>query len=97
MVIDKSTLYRNPAALTRIIDSNAVVIFISDDYDEDLKREVYIFNGAGTLIWELINEKKNVEEIIKKICLEYDITPLKAAGYVKKFIDKLSKRRLLNN
>ena len=97
MDINKNKLYRNPEALTRIIDSNAVVIFLSDDYDESLKREVYIFNDTGTIIWELINEENNIDGIVKKICLEYELTPQKATGYIEKFVEKLTEAKLINN
>lgn len=97
MELNKNKLYRNPEALTRIIDSNAVVIFLSDDYDESLKREVYIFNDTGTRIWELINGGNTAEDIARKLCLEYTLTLQEAIKYTDKFKEKLTKNKLINN
>ena len=89
-------LCKNPEILTRIIDANAVVIFL-DDNDDTLNRDVYIFNDTGTRIWELINEGNTTQEIARKLSSEYDL-PLKQAGaFVIKFAKKLSDKKLINN
>ena len=96
MGINKYKLSKNPETLTRIIDSNAVVIFLSDDYDDNLKREVYIFNNTGTRIWDLINGKNNLKQIVHKIYGEYDLTLQKAKEQINKFINKLIENKLIN-
>ncbi len=96
MECNKDKLEKNPQILTRIVDSNAIAILLSDDYDEALKREAYIFNDTGTVIWELINGELNTEDIAKKISLEYEITLQEAEECVKKFVQKLAERRLIN-
>jgi len=97
MYPNKIKLHKNQAVLTKIIDSNAVVFFLSDEYDDSLKREVYIFNDTGTKIWEFINGKNNLEDILRKVCLEYDTTLQEAEEHIKKFIDKLVEKKLIIN
>ena len=87
---------KNPKVLTRIIDSNAVAIFLSDNYDDSFKKEVYIFNETGTRIWELIDGRNNMADIAKKIYSEYNLTLEEANQCVKKNLDKLAKAMLIN-
>lgn len=97
MGYDKNKPDKNGGILTRIISSNAVAIFLNDDYDESLKREVYIFNETGTRIWELINGKHSLKDIAKKVCAEYDTAPRGVEKDIKEFVDRLAERRLIVN
>ena len=91
-----NSLQKNPKVLTRIIDSNAVAIFLSDDYDDSLRREVYIFNKTGTKIWELIDGKNNIVDIAEKIYSEYELPLEHANKCVKEMVDRLAKAMLIN-
>ena len=95
MEITKSQLRKNPATLTRVIDSNAVVIFLSDNYDDSLKKEVYIFNDTATEIWNLIDGRKSIRQIARAILPGYDSPPKKIQESVVKFVDKLMENRLI--
>lgn len=96
MELIKKKIYKNPTALTKIIDSNAIVILLNDEYDDSFKREVYCFNETGTIIWELIDEEKSLENITKKIYSEYDLNSQEIADCVEKFLNKLSEKKLIN-
>ncbi|MFC1658812.1 PqqD family protein [Candidatus Omnitrophota bacterium] len=97
MELHKNKLHKNPQALTRIIDSNAVVIFLSDESDSSLKRDVYIFNATGSRIWDLINGKNNIAEITRKLYPEYNLTLQKLKQQINKFVSKLNENRLIDN
>ena len=89
-------LFKNSGTLTRIIDANAIVIFVNDN-DDSLNKDVYIFNDTGTRVWELINAGSTVEEIVKKLCFEYEIASEEAIKYVKKFTENLAEKKLINS
>jgi len=52
---------------------------------------VYLLNETGAFIWEQIDGKRNVEEIITELTKEYDIDITTAAADVMAFIEKMSK------
>jgi hypothetical protein len=52
---------------------------------------VYTLNETGAFIWELIDGKRSVEEIIIKLTNEYDIDKQNAESDVFIFIENMSK------
>ena len=58
---------------------------------------VYTLNETGAFIWELIDGKKNVEELIKAVIDKYDIDRETATTDVFTFIDNMSKYLVINS
>ena len=56
----------NPDAVGHIVDDQAVVVVPEHG-------SVKVFNEVGTRIWECIDGKLTIAEIIKLICDEFDI------------------------
>ncbi len=52
---------------------------------------VYTLNETGAFIWELIDGKRNVEELINALTEEYDIDTVTAKTDVFSFIDNMNK------
>jgi len=52
---------------------------------------VYTLNETGAFIWELIDGKRSIEEIIIKLTNEYDIDKQNAESDVFTFIENMSK------
>ena len=52
---------------------------------------VYTLNETGAFIWEQIDGKRNVEEIINELTNEYDIEKQNAESDVFTFIENMSK------
>ena len=52
---------------------------------------VYTLNETGAFIWEQIDGKRSVEDIITLLTEEYDINKQKAESDVFNFIDDMSK------
>lgn len=84
---------KDSKAIFRIIDDQTMAIRIDD---KPVGRDnVYIFNSTGTRIWELLDGKRNVEEIIKIIYDEFEIDYKKAEKEVIGFITDLLKKHLI--
>ena len=52
---------------------------------------VYTLNETGAFIWEQIDGKRNVEEIINELTNEYDIDKQNAESDVFSFIENMNK------
>jgi hypothetical protein len=78
----------------REIDGQAVVIILSDS-PEGGSDKVNIFNPTATHIWQLIDGKRGVKDIIQMVCNEFEITFTKAEKDVIDFISALRKKNLI--
>lgn len=52
-------------------------------------------NDAGAFLWERLQSKTTEEELVQALTEEYEVTQEKAAADVRKFLDKLSAKGLL--
>jgi hypothetical protein len=85
---------KNKELAWRIIDGEAVVIPLEEQPKEG--ENFTTFNETASRIWELIDGRNSVEDIIKKIIDEYDVELEEAQSQVKIFLDNLSQKRLID-
>jgi hypothetical protein len=89
-----SILSHSPSVVTRKTGNEYVLVPVTDNIaDMD---SVYTLNETGAFIWEQINGKKSVEEIIKTMTEEYDIDNDTATNDVLEFIYKMSSYLIVN-
>lgn len=60
------------------------------------KGQYFMMNSVGSRIWEIINEPISLRDIICILVDEYDITPNKCEGSLKKFIKELWESELIS-
>lgn len=84
---------KSPKVVFRIIDGQAMVIYLDDKpIGND---EVNIFNSTGTRIWELLDAKRKVSEIIKIIYDEFEVDYKTVAKEIMEFLFSLLKKQLI--
>jgi hypothetical protein len=84
---------KNTELAWRRIDGETVIIPLDDQTPESEK--IDFLNETGTRIWELIDGKNTVKDIVKKILEEYDIDEKEAEKEVISFIEKLNEKNLI--
>ncbi len=84
---------KNTELAWRVIDNETVIIPLDEQTSDSEK--VNFLNETGTRIWELIDGKRSVGEIIAKILEEYEIGEKEAEKEVVSFINKLSRKNLI--
>ncbi|HCJ66353.1 MAG TPA: hypothetical protein DHV62_03270, partial [Elusimicrobia bacterium] len=67
--IEHNRIFKNEKIASRIIERQAFIV-------TPLDSTLHLLNEVGTRIWQLIEEKKNIEKIIEHICAEYDMDRL---------------------
>ncbi len=72
----------------RIVDGTAVIVLADTG-------EVNVLNSVGTRIWELIENKRNLQEIADTIETEYAVTRQQALEDLEEFLDKMLKNQVL--
>ena len=84
-----SVLSHSPSVVTRKTGNEYVLVPISNNIAD--MNSVYTLNETGAFIWELIDGKREVEEIISELTKEYDIDALTARADVMDFVEKMNK------
>ncbi len=85
----KSILSHSPSIVTRKTGNEYVLVPVTNNIAD--MNSVYTLNETGAFIWEQINGKRNVEEIISLLTEEYEIDNRKAEEDVFSFIDNMRK------
>lgn len=49
----------------------------------------YQLNDVGTLIWELVDGAHTIDDIVREVLSEYDVTPEQAHADVMEFLENL--------
>jgi hypothetical protein len=90
----KSILSHSTSVVTKKTGNEYVLVPVTDNIaDMD---SVYTLNDSGAFIWEQIDGKRTVGEIIDEIIKEYDIDEKTAATDVFSFIENMSKYLIIN-
>jgi len=89
MVDLKSILSQSGLIVTRKTGNEYVLVPITNNIAD--MNSVYTLNETGAFLWEQIDGKRTVEEIINVLISEYDIDKQNAESDVLDFIDNMSK------
>lgn len=85
---------KNPAAASRTVDGQAVIA-ISE------QAAIHILNDVGTRVWNLIDGRRRVEEIVASVAGQltsegYESVPDDLAGDVEAFLDEIGSKGMLS-
>lgn len=85
---DPQTVYsHSPNIVTRKTGNEYVLVPIANNIAD--MNSIYTLNETGAFIWELIDGKRTLREIINALKEEYDIDSESAAKDVNLFIDDM--------
>jgi hypothetical protein len=90
----KAILSHSPSVVTRKTGNEYVLIPITNNIAD--MNSVYTLNETGAFIWEQINGKRSVEEIISALTREYEIDKKTASEDLFSFIENMSKYLIIN-
>ncbi len=85
----KSVLSHSPSVVTRKTGTEYVLVPVADNIaDMD---SVYTLNETGAFVWEHIDGKRTVEDLIAALTGEYDIDSETATNDVISLLEEMSK------
>jgi methyltransferase-like protein len=85
----KAILSQSSSIVTRKTGNEYILVPITNNIAD--MNSVYTLNETGAFIWEHIDGKRNVEEIIKVLTEEYEIDFETAEKDISDFIESMSK------
>ena len=90
----KSILSHSSSIVTRKTGNEYVLVPIAHNIAD--MNSVYTLNETGAFIWEQIDGKRSVEEIIVALTTVYDIDKQNAESDVYSFIENMSKYLIIH-
>ncbi len=81
-------LRQNPAIASQILNGEAVLV-------HPQKGKVKVLNTIGALIWDALDGRRKVSEIVSDICSEYDISAVQAEADTLEFLEGLFSHDLI--
>lgn len=88
-----SVFARDPSAVTRRIAGETVIVPVRDDV-ADLD-SIYTLNETGTFVWDLLDGRLTVAQLIDAVVAEFEVTREVAAADVTRLIASLRAEGLL--
>ena len=89
MVDLKSVPSHSPSIVTRKTGNEYVLVPVTDNIAD--MNSVYTLNETGAFIWEQIDGKNNINNIIEKLTAEFDIDNDTARSDVLAFMNEMNK------
>jgi coenzyme PQQ biosynthesis protein PqqD len=89
-----SILCHSGDVITRELDGEFIIVYINSK-DEKLEDALFSLNDSGKAIWDLVDGKKTVAELVKDLAEEYEANPGEIEIDVLKLLDTLVRKKLL--
>ena len=90
----KSILSQSTSVVTRKTGNEYVLVPITNNIAD--MNSVYTLNETGAFIWEHIDGKRSVKEIIDALTTEYNIDFTNAKNDVLSFVENMSKYLIIH-
>lgn len=90
----KLILSQSASVVTRKTGNEYVLVPITNNIAD--MNSVYTLNETGAFIWEHIDGKRSIEDIIGALTAEYDINFKNAETDVLSFVENMSKYLIIN-
>ncbi len=84
-----AVLTKSPDAAYRTYDGQATIVLPS-------RAQVSVLNEIGSAVWERIDGKRSLQEILDGILEEYDTTREKALGDLQAFVTDLKNQGMVS-
>jgi len=81
-------LAKSPETAWRVIEGEAMILSLDNKVFRGL-------NSVGSRVWELIDGRRSLDEIVSQIVGEFEVTPEVASRDVGTFVAELLEKRLL--
>lgn len=82
------TFAQNRQAAWRVLEGHAFVV-------PEGGTGVVELDEVGTFIWQLVETERSLEDVVQRICAEFEVEPDRARADCVAFVEDLSRRGLL--
>lgn len=90
-----SVVSHSPSVVTRKTGAEYVLVPLANNIAD--MNSVYTLNETGAFIWEQIDGKKSIRELVSALVSEYDINPEEAENDVLEFVNNLDNYLIISS
>jgi coenzyme PQQ synthesis protein D (PqqD) len=93
MLSDHECFVRNQEVVARKIQGELVIVPIRSGVGE--LNSLYTLNEVGSVLWEFMNERHTVGEMVERVCQEFEVTAGQAKQDIDEFLSSLVEEKLV--
>jgi hypothetical protein len=93
MLSDTSRFVRNREVVSREIQGELVIVPIRSGVGD--LNSLYTLNQVGSVLWDFMNEGHTIEEMVSRVCDEFEVSAIEALGDIENFLGAMLEERLV--
>lgn len=86
---------RNRDVVARKIEGEIVIVPIRSGVGD--LNSLYTLNPVGSVLWDFMNERHTIAEMVQRVCDEFDVTTGQAQQDIEAFLDSLLAEQLVQS
>ena len=79
---------RSQSVVARVVSGETLIVPIRGKAGD--LASIYTFNGAGTLIWKLLDSPKTIAQLAESVAQEYEVDAAQAERDVESFVTEMN-------
>jgi hypothetical protein len=84
---------RNREVVSRRIENELIIVPIRSGVGD--LNSLYTLNPVGSVLWDFMTEGHTVDEMVQRICDEFEVTNAQAEQDIETFLDSLLEEKLV--
>ncbi|HEY2120562.1 MAG TPA: PqqD family protein [Candidatus Acidoferrum sp.] len=84
---------RNREVVSRQIEGELVIVPIRRGVGD--LNSLYTLNSVGSILWEFMTEGHTVQEMVNRICDEFEVTSMQAQADIQEFLGSMLEEKLI--
>ncbi len=93
MLLDTSRFVRNREVVARLIEGELLIVPIRSGVGD--LNALYTLNQVGSVLWDFMKEGHTVEEMVGRVCDEFEVTSSQAQSDIRNFLDEMLAEKLV--
>lgn len=86
---------RNREVVCRQIEGELIIVPIRRGVGD--LNSLYTLNPVGSLLWEFMAEGHTIEEMVRRVCEEFEVTAMQARKDITEFLDSMLEEKLIES
>jgi hypothetical protein len=93
MLSSHARFIRNYEVVSRRIEGELIIVPIRSGVGD--LNSLYTLNPVGSVLWDFMNEGHTIDEMVQRVCDEFEVTTTQAQQDIEAFLDSLVEEKLV--
>jgi Coenzyme PQQ synthesis protein D (PqqD) len=86
---------RNQDVVSREIDGELIIVPVRSGVGD--LNSLYTLNPVGSVLWDFMNERHTISEMVDRVCEEFEVTATQAQRDIEVFLESLLEEKLVSS